>query len=268
MTREAQISAVECRVARISEKTKWVFIEVACSDGIKGVGEASANGLEAVLRGYTTFVADRLKGLQALPNNVEHILRDIRGGLPQRAVASAIEQALWDAQGKRLDLPCTDLLGGAVRDSVPLYANINRGTETRSPEGFGAAARRAVEAGFGIVKIAPFDGLGEGDSRADSRAYEAGVECIIGTCEAVGKEAAVMVDCHWRLDESRASQLFALAAERDLYWVECPIPETPAHLPQLRRLRQRATDHGGPLGRNGERYSTIRLSAVYRRTSL
>ena len=231
-------------MARISSKTLWVFIEVECSDGIKGVGEASANGLEIALRGYTTFVADRLTGLPALPNCVEHILRDIRGGLPQRAVASAIEQALWDAQGQRLGLPVTDLLGGAVRETVPLYANINRGTETRSPEGFAATARQAIEAGFKIVKIAPFDGLGEGDPGVDSRAFEAGVERITGLCEAVGDDAGVMVDCHWRLDEQRASKLLTLAAELDLYWVECPIPETKAHLTEMRRLRLRATDLG------------------------
>ena len=244
MILDVKIRGINCRIARITSKTKWVFIEVECSDGIKGIGEASANGLETVLNAYTSFMADRLKGLPALPNSVEHILCDTRGGLPQRAVASAIEQALWDAQGQRLDLPATDILGGAIRETIPLYANINRGTENRSPEGFAATARRAVEAGFQILKIAPFDGLGEGDPNADPKLFRAGLECIISTCEAVRDEAEVMVDCHWRLDEPRASELLTFAAERNLYWVECPIPETLAHLPEMRRLRQRATDLG------------------------
>ena len=171
---QAKIDKVSCRVARISEKTKWIFIEVTCSDGIIGVGEASANGLETALSAYTAFVADRLKGIASLPNAVEHVLRDARGGLPQRAVASAIEQALWDAQGQRLDLSVVDLLGGAVRESIPLYANINRGTDIRSPYGFAATAQRAVAAGFNIIKIAPFDGLGEGDPVADMQAFRTG----------------------------------------------------------------------------------------------
>lgn len=244
MSVQARIDKVTCRVARISAKTKWVFIEVWCSDGIIGVGEASANGLETVLSAYTSLAANRLQGLPAFPNSVEHILRDVRGGLPQRAVASAIEQALWDAQGQRLDLSVADLLGGAIREFVPLYANINRGTDIRSPEGFAATAHRAVEVGFGIVKIAPFDGLGEGNPVSDVQAFRAGLDCIAGTCDAVGNDAQVMVDCHWRLDERHALHLLEFAAERNLYWVECPIPETVEQLPKLRRLKQRATGLG------------------------
>lgn len=240
----AKIAAVVCRVATVSVKTKWVFIEVVCSDGITGIGEASANGYEAALCAHAASVAERLNGLVALPNAVEHVLRDTRGGLPQRAVASAVEQALWDAQGKRLGLPVTDLLGGAIRESIPLYANINRGTDIRSPDGFSDSARRAVDAGFRFIKLAPFDGLGEGDTISDAKCFRAGLDCLAGVCDAVGNEAEVLVDCHWRLDEPRAALLLAFAAERNLYWVECPIPETSTHLPELRRLKQRATDLG------------------------
>lgn len=244
MTTQATIADVVCRIARISEKTHWTFIEVVCSDGIVGIGEASTNGMETALRAYAGMLGAHLAGLQALPNAVDHVLRDARGGLPQRAVASAVEQALWDAQGKRLGLPVTDLLGGATRDSVPLYANINRGTDVRSPGGFATSAGRAVASGFRAIKLAPFDGVGEGAPTKDAIAFHAGLDCIAAVCDAVGTDIDVMVDCHWRLDEPRAAQLLDFAADRNLYWVECPIAETPHRLPELRRLKQRATDLG------------------------
>ena len=58
-------------------------------------------------------------------------------------MASALEQALWDLAGQRAGQPIHAMLGGALREPVPLYANINRGANPRTPEGFAAAARRA-----------------------------------------------------------------------------------------------------------------------------
>lgn len=40
-----------------------------------------------------------------------------------RSVISAIELALWDLQGKALNVPVYQLLGGAVRERIPVYAS-------------------------------------------------------------------------------------------------------------------------------------------------
>ena len=66
----------------------------------------------------------------------------VRQGLVPATAFSAIEQALWDLAGKALDVPTYVLLGGKVRDSLPVYANINRATDPRTPAGFAALARR------------------------------------------------------------------------------------------------------------------------------
>jgi galactonate dehydratase len=59
-----------------------------------------------------------------------------RQGLVPATAFSAIEQTLWDLAGKALDVPTYVLLGGKVRDSLPVYANINRATDPRTPAGF------------------------------------------------------------------------------------------------------------------------------------
>lgn len=239
-----QISAITCKVARISNKTEWTFVEIACSDGSRGVGEASINGMSAALKVHAAMLGDKLRGRPATPNANARILQDRHGGIVQGAISSAVEQALWDAQGQRLGVSVCDLLGGAVRTSVPLYANINRGTRRRNPEGFADSARRAIDAGFCFIKLAPFDGVGENGWTADLPHFLAGLECIRATCEAAGDSAQVLVDCHWRLDDASAAKLLTFAAEHRLYWIECPIPEGPANMPRLRRLKQRATDLG------------------------
>lgn len=57
-----------------------------------------------------------------------------------------VEMACWDLIGKALNVPVYKLIGGAVRDRIPAYAN-GWYTVERTPEAFHAAARRVVERG-------------------------------------------------------------------------------------------------------------------------
>jgi L-alanine-DL-glutamate epimerase-like enolase superfamily enzyme len=88
------------------------------------------------------------------------------GGLVSASAYSAMEQALRDLAAKSLDVPACAFFGGAVRDTLPVYANINRATKVRTPAGFAATARKAVADGFHALKAAPFDGF---PSRAHPR---------------------------------------------------------------------------------------------------
>lgn len=244
MTDTARIAAIRSRTLRISDRTQWTIVEIDCSDGIVGVGEASLNGMAGPLLAHTALLAAELDGARAMPNAVRPFADKRTGGIVQRAVVSAVEQALWDALGKRLGLSVSDLLGGAIRDTVPVYANINRRTRDRTPDGFAQSARLAVEVGFGFVKLAPFDGVGESDPLATDAGVTAGLERIGGVCAAVGGRARVMVDCHWRLDEAAAARVLDFAADCGLYWIECPVPEHPAMRDTMRRLKSHASRLG------------------------
>src|SRR5207237_1998567 len=72
---------------------------------------------------------------------------------------SGLEQALWDIRGKVFSVPVYDLFGGLLHPKIRNYANINRSTDPRTPEGFASMAERAVGAGFDAVKLAPFDDM-------------------------------------------------------------------------------------------------------------
>jgi len=240
----ARIAAIRCRTLKVSDKTDWTFLEVECSDGITGIGEASINGMAGPLAAHAAAIAADLVGARAMPAAVAPFVEQRTGGIVQRSVVSAIEQALWDALGKRLGLPVADLLGGPVRDRVPVYANVNRRTRDRSPEGFAQSASLAVDAGFTFVKVAPFDGVGEGDRLAADAGVAAGLARIGAVCAAVGERARVLVDCHWRLDEASAARVLAFAADCDLFWIECPIPEHPAMLGAMQRLKRHASGLG------------------------
>ncbi|HVJ24539.1 MAG TPA: enolase C-terminal domain-like protein, partial [Burkholderiales bacterium] len=158
--------------------------------------------------------------------------RQLPSDLVGAAAFSAIEQATWDVKARKAGRPLAELLGGAKRDRVALYANINRGTTDRTPGGFAARAREAAALGFQAIKIAPFDKMDEGYAR------------IAAAAGAIAGRAELQVDCHWRFDLKKAHEALAECGRLGVTWFECPIPETPENYPAIKRLRAKANAAG------------------------
>jgi galactonate dehydratase len=165
-----------------------------------------------------------------------------RMGLVQATAFSALEQAMWDLTGKALGVPVHTLLGGALRTSLPVYANINRATTTRTPDGFAATARRAVGDGFRAIKAAPFDGFPPTTSPAAQieKAIDDGIASVIAMREAVGPGVAVMVDCHSFFSVDQAVRIASRLEPQQLTWYEEPVPpeNIDATIQIRRRIRQ------------------------------
>jgi galactonate dehydratase len=236
------IERIVLHEVRVSPKTRWLFLEIHAGLGLSGLGEASLQGRETMVRQAGDRFAPSLLGSAAEPGDM--IGRC--GTLPEAAFLSAVDQALYDLAAKRVGKRLADHLGGARRARIPLYANINRRTVERSPAGFAASARMALKSGFTAFKLAPFDEVDDA-ARRQGRAVEAmrpGLERIAAVGETIGPERELMVDCHWRFDETSATTLIKEAAGMGLRWLECPIAETPETIPAIRRLRKLANDAG------------------------
>jgi galactonate dehydratase len=105
-------------------------------------------------------------------------------------------------------------------------------------------ARRALAQGHAAIKIAPFDEVQPGMDAAEARhAMQPGLHRIAAVRAAIG-DRRLMVDCHWRFDWAGAEMLIDACVPFGLYWLECPIPETPAAIPDLVALRARANSAG------------------------
>jgi galactonate dehydratase len=243
------IARIETHVFNVSAKTNWVFISVTSTDGRTGWGEASLIGWEPMLVTASQALAlewqgrplaDAQAGLRVSPQSP--------GGLVFNTVVSAVQQALACLlDGSVPGAPAAPELSAAVlRQRVPLYANINRATRLRTPQGFVETALRARAQGFSRFKAAPFDGLTPAlCASAQGQALIAhGVECMLALRQALGPDAMLMVDCHWRFDETRALQALQALAPAALHWFECPIAETHAHWPAMRRLRAATREQG------------------------
>lgn len=242
-----RITEITPFIVNLSPKSNWFFIRVESDDGAAGFGEATLYGWETLQLAYLEQVSAGLRGL-----STEEALAKVRvqpasaGGLVANSVLSALEQAITDVSARSAGRPLYATLGTPLRKSIRAYANINRRTVDRTPAGFMASARAAIEQGYLAVKIAPFDSVipDELGSAESWRHITAGMERIFATREAIGPHAHLLVDCHWRFDEPTAAGVLKNLEAAKLFWFECPISESVENHPALKRLRAVAHEHG------------------------
>jgi galactonate dehydratase len=241
------IAAIDAHVFHVSAKTNWVFISVRDNGGRLGWGEASLNGWEPLLVAATRHLAPDWIGLSLAQAATQlRVSPRLPGGLVANAVISAVAQGVASLQVMQQHCRPSDVLGPRQRDAVRLYANINRATRERTPEGFARTALRAREQGFSAFKAAPFDGLTPGScaSAEGMQKIHHGVDVMAALRDALGPEALLMVDCHWRFDEAAALYALKLLHGLDLHWLECPIAESHSYWPATRRIRAAANAQG------------------------
>jgi muconate cycloisomerase len=115
-----------------------VVVRVACSDGRVGIGEATTIGglaygeqsPEGIHSAIETYIAPLLRGVDAtrIGSAMQRVGASVQGNSFAKA---AVEIALLDAQGRRQGLPVHALLGGAVRDALPVLWTLASGDAAR-----------------------------------------------------------------------------------------------------------------------------------------
>ena len=232
------LSGASLHFLRVTRKTCWTFVRLCTTDGRIGEGEATLTGREDALAAAAEDLVPLALSQAALQDPGAFAERHAPDNIQDAAIVSAIDQALWSLYSGAYGQSLAQVLGER-RDRVAAYANINRRTEDRSPEGFAASARAAINAGHVAFKVAPFDEVtpevcagGEGVA-----AMQRGLARVHAVRGAVGPRARLMVDCHWRFDEATARALNEAAARLGVYWIETPLPESEANIPALARLR-------------------------------
>ncbi|EUC12954.1 UNVERIFIED_ORG: muconate cycloisomerase [Burkholderia sp. CF145] len=127
------IRAHQLAMATMQQQT-LVVVRLRSSDGIEGIGEATTIGglsygeesPEGIKLTIDTYLAPALVGQDATNVNLAMLkLNKVARG--NRFAKCAIETALLDAQGKRLGVPVSTLLGGAVRNTLPVLWTLASG---------------------------------------------------------------------------------------------------------------------------------------------
>ena len=135
-------------------ESPFLIVRIHTGEGITGLGEVSCTPRWS---GEDQVTAAHFIGTILAPLLIGHDPRDIERHTIQmrRALAgnpftkAAIEMALWDILGKTTGLPLYRLLGGPVREFVPLKWSISGVEPLRAAE----IAAWAVEQGFRAMKV-------------------------------------------------------------------------------------------------------------------
>lgn len=239
------MTRVELIPVRATSRTVWLIVRLHCDAGVTGLGEASdAFGFAGTSAADAARMRTALEEVFSLiqgraPSEIEWLRQVARErakaqGLVMATAFSAIEQAMWDLSAKLAQVPVCRMLGGKRRSRLPVYANINRATSPRTPEGFAATAKRAVAEGFRAVKLAPWDGYPD---QNDKPAFVArGIDALFAVREAVGNTVSIMTDCHSFFDVGLAVDVARRLESVKLKWYEEPVP--PANVVDTAKIRK------------------------------
>ena len=196
----------------------WVFVKVYTDqDGLTGVGEGTvtskAQAVAAAIEEHERFLVGRD------PRNIEWLWQAMyryprwRGGPMLNSAISAIEMALWDIKGKALGQPVWQLLGGAARDRIRLYAHA-------SPHSAGGLRRieELLAQGYTAIKAGPFtvrDNIVQ-----PSRDVREGAAAFGRMREILGDDRDILIDAHGLLTPAMAVDFARQVAPHRPMWIE------------------------------------------------
>ncbi|MDX1003204.1 mandelate racemase/muconate lactonizing enzyme family protein [Sinorhizobium medicae] len=229
-----------------------VIIEIETDEGISGFGEAGvAYGYGApAVAGMLEDMALRLSGRN--PLEIRRIWQDLYdqsfwakgGGAISFAAISAIELALWDIKGKAAGLPVHDLLGGAMRGDVKLYAN-GWNHEHDDVVNWAKAAARPLADGYRALKAYPFAyELPDGTFRhvsarmLDDGRFRQAIERVKALRAEVGPDIELMLDLSGGLCDDQLLRFLDVCRDLDITWIEEPLD--PFNLNGLSRVAARS----------------------------
>ena len=193
-----------------------VVIRLRCSDGIEGLGESTTIGglaygsesPESIKQNIDSHLGPLLIG-QGAANINAAMLRLDKAAKGNTFAKSGLESALLDAQGKRLGLAVSELLGGRVRDSLEVAWTLASGDTARDID---EAQQMLTSRRHRIFKLK----IGAGELQRD-------LNHVIAIKQALGDSASVRVDVNQGWDESQAIRACRVLGDHSIDLIEQPI---------------------------------------------
>lgn len=211
-----QIKSIQAYLVR----PRWCFVKIETDTDLCGWGEAVLEGKAETVRCCVNEMSDYLIGRD--PLRIEDIWSTLyrgafyRGGGVLMSAIAGIDQALWDIKGKHFDAPVYQLMGGACRERMRVYAWIGGDR----PSDVAKAALEKKEQGFTAVKMNATEELQYVDSYVK---IDAVLERVDSIRQAAGKAFGIAVDFHGRVHKPMAKLLAKKLEAYDPLFIEEPV---------------------------------------------
>lgn len=198
-----------------AKKRTALICKITTDDGLVGWGEGGDSPSQTIIH---DFFAPLLLGED--PANINKLWHKMfwsihndnqTGGFGGGAL-SCIDIALWDIAGKSSNKSLSELLGGMVREKVPVYAT---GLYYRDDDDYAKLKEEAVsylEAGYRGMKTK----IGGLDVAAD-------VDRVGSIRDAIGDDLFLMVDANKAFNVSTAIDIGNRLTDLDIHWFEEPL---------------------------------------------
>ena len=206
-----------------------MLVKVYCSDGVVGIGEGATIGglayggespetMKVAIDSYfaPVMIGQNAARVQALMARIGKMVKE------NRFAKSAVETALLDAQGKRLGLPVSELLGGRRRDRLAVAWTLASGDTAKDI----AEAEKMLDLRrHRIFKLK----IGAKSIRED-------IAHVAAIKRALGDRGSVRVDVNMAWSETEAAFGMAALADVGCELVEQPVSSAAALARLVRRF--------------------------------
>jgi muconate cycloisomerase len=210
----------------------YVIVELRLANGVTGIGEAATLGgprwseesVEAIKANIDAYLAPAVLGLSADRFTVAGVQMDA-AAKRNNAAKAAIETALFDAVGKTLNVQAALLLGGVVRDRIPVLWTLASGDPAQEIVEAEAKIAGRLHDTF-KVKIG-------------AQAPEADVARLRCLAKALEGRASLIVDVNQAWDETTTVRFLPALADLGVRLVEQPLPAW--NIAGMARVRARSS---------------------------
>lgn len=192
--------------------TQPVIVKINTDEGLTGFGETDPMGKftgetpETVAVLIKAYLAPAILGED--PTNVGRIAGIMEEVVRDNHMAKGpVDMACYDLLGKAAGMPLYRLLGGALRDDLPIMGSIGGGTIEESV----AAANAVVESGYHSIMVK----VG-GDPVQDA-------ERVLAVRDALGKGFPIILDANQGFDMADALAFIHIAKAADPVLYEQPV---------------------------------------------
>ena len=208
----------------------FVLVRVRLANGAEGIGEAATLGgprwseesVEAIKANIDAYLAPAILGSRADRFEAAGLRMD-QAAKRNNAAKAAIETALFDAVGKVFGLPAAALLGGALRDRVPVLWTLASGDPAQEAEEAGRKLDARLHRTFKVK-------VGAQEPAADMARMRRLAQALEG-------RATLIVDANQAWDETTAARCLPQLHEMGVALVEQPVPAW--NIAGMARLRAR-----------------------------